>query len=322
MSRRYINQLGERESIDEVFLLSDKQLRTNRNGNLYLQLRLSDRTGSVNAMVWNANDQLYSSFEVGDYVRVQATSQFYSGALQFIAQRVDRVASETVDESDFLTLSNVEVDRLAARLAEMLRNVGNVHLRALAECFLMDEPLMSDLARAPAGIKNHHAYPGGLLEHVVSLMELCAIVAPRYPELDADLLLLGAFLHDIGKIQELTYDREMGYSDAGQLMGHLVIGVQMLDVKVRESEKLADEPFPEELQLRLKHMILSHHGQYEFGSPRLPMTVEALVLHLLDNLDAKVHTFNQIITTDVNTESSWTPYHPTLGRKLYKGAPR
>jgi 3'-5' exoribonuclease len=252
-------------------------------------------------------------------VRVQATSQFYSGALQLIAQRIERVSADLVDEGDFQTLNSIEVDRLAARLAELLRDVSNVHLRALAECFLMDEPLMDKFVRAPAGIKNHHAYPGGLLEHVVSLIELCAVVVPHYPDIDPDLLRLGAFLHDVGKIDELTYERELGYSDLGQLVGHLVIGVEILDRKIRESERLADEPFPETLQLRLKHMILSHHGQYEFGSPRLPMTLEALVLHFLDNLDAKVHAFGQIIATDVNTESNWTPYHPTLGRKLYKG---
>ena len=320
MTRRFINQLGERETVGEVFLVSDKQLRTNRNGNLYLQLRLADRTGSVNAMLWNANDQIYSSFENGDYVRVQATTQFYNGALQMIVQRIDRVDATTVDESEFATLDSAELDRLVARLAGLLRGVSDPHLRALAESFLIDYVLMDKLSRAPAGVKNHHAYQGGLLEHVVSLMELCSVVAPRYPEVDADLLLLGAFLHDIGKIDELTYERDLGYSDAGQLIGHLMMGVELLGDKIEQSQELSGEPFPRELELRLKHMILSHHGQYEFGSPRLPMTIEAIVLHFLDNLDAKVHAFSQLITTDVNTESNWTPYNSMLGRKLYKGS--
>ena len=200
MARRFINQLGEHENVDQVFLVSDKQLRTNRNGNLYLQLRLTDRTGSMTAMLWNANDQLYASFDNGTYVRVQATTQFYNGALQMIAQRLERVDPSTIDETDFQTLADTDIDQLASRLTAMLRGVKHYHLRCLAECFLMDEQFLEKFLRAPAGIKNHHAYHGGLVEHVVSLMELTAAVAPLYPELDADLLLMGAFLHDVGKI--------------------------------------------------------------------------------------------------------------------------
>ncbi len=319
MERRFINQLGEHESVDQVYLVSDKQLRTNRNGNLYLQLRLADRSGTVTAMLWNASDQVYAGFDNGDYVRVQATTQFYNGALQMIVQRVDRADPATIDEADFRTLGSVDIDRFAGRLSEMLRGVNNFHLRCLAECFLMDESFMERFARAPAGVKNHHAYHGGLLEHVVSLMELTAVVAPRYPELDAELMLLGAFLHDIGKVNELTYDRELSYSDEGQLVGHLVMGVELLDQKIRESQTLCSEPFPTQLQLLLKHMILSHHGEYEFGSPKLPMTPEAVALHYLDNLDAKLQMFSLLIQNDANTDSNWTPFLPNLGRKLFKG---
>ncbi len=163
MARRFINQFGEHESVDQVFLVSDKQLRTNRNGNLYLQLRLADRSGTVTAMLWNASDQVYAGFDNGDYVRVQGTTQFYNGALQMIVQRIDRADPATVEEPDFQTLGSVDIDRLSARLAEMLRGVDNFHLRCLAECFLMDESFMEKFTRAPAGVKNHHAYHGGLL---------------------------------------------------------------------------------------------------------------------------------------------------------------
>ena len=151
-------------------------------------------------------------------------------------------------------------------------------------------------------------------------MELTAVVAPLYPTLDADLLLMGAFLHDIGKVDELTYDRELGYSDEGQLIGHLVMAIGILEQKVRESQSLCDDPFPSRLELLLKHMILSHHGEYEFGSPKLPMTPEAIALHYLDNLDAKLQMVNLLIRGDVGTESNWTPFQPTLGRKLFKGS--
>ncbi|MBL7040769.1 MAG: HD domain-containing protein [Pirellulaceae bacterium] len=319
MSRRFINQFGDREPVDEVFLAAEKQLRTNRQGNLYMQMRLSDRSGSVTAMMWNAGEKVYRSFENGDYLRVQGTAQYYNGVLQMILNQIEMVDARDVDESDFVTLGTMDIDQLAERLREMLRAMSNYPLRNLAECFLMDEEFMDGLTSAPAGVKNHHAYRGGLLEHVLSLMELTAVVAPRYPEIDRDLLLTGAFLHDAGKIRELTYERDLGYSDEGQLIGHLVIAVGMLDQKVRETEELSGEAFPEELRLRLKHMIVSHHGEYEFGSPKLPMTLEAIALHYLDNLDAKMHSIGQLIRDDANTDSQWTPYQANLGRKLFKG---
>lgn len=319
MSRRFINQLGEREQVDEIFLAAEKQLRTNRQGNLYIQMRLSDRTGSVTAMMWNASEQLYGRFENGNYVRVQGMSQFYNGTLQMIVNRIDRAEPREIDETDFITLASEEVDHMAVRVAEMLRAIKSGPLRDLAECFLMDEEFMRSFTSAPAGVKNHHAYQGGLLEHVLSLMELVKVVAPRYPEIDPDLLLMGAFLHDSGKIHELTYERDLGYSDEGQLIGHLVIGVGMLDEKISEVEKLSDEQFPVDLGLRLRHMIVSHHGEYEYGSPKLPMTLEAIALHYLDNLDAKMHSVSQLMSEDANAESAWTPYQPNLGRKLYKG---
>jgi len=319
MSRRFINQFGDREPVDEVFLAAEKQLRTNRQGNLYMQMRLSDRSGSVTAMMWNAGEKVYRSFENGDYLRVQGTAQYYNGALQMILNQIEMIDARDVDESDFVTLGTMDIDQLAERLREMLRAMSNFPLRNLAECFLMDEEFMDGLTSAPAGVKNHHAYRGGLLEHVLSLMELTAVVAPQYPDIDRDLLLTGAFLHDAGKIRELTYERDLGYSDEGQLIGHLVIAVGMLDQKVREAEELSGEPFPDELALRLKHMIVSHHGEYEFGSPKLPMTLEAIALHYLDNLDAKMHSIGQLIRDDANTDSQWTPYQANLGRKLFKG---
>lgn len=319
MIRRFVSQLADRENIDQVFLAADKQLRANRNGNLYLQVRLSDRSGSLTGMMWNANEQAYGAFENGDYVRVQGTTQFYNGVLQLIVQRVERVEPQKVNEPDFVTLSTGEIDRLLQSLASMLRGMRNLPLRNLAEAFLIDEDFLALFSSAPAGVKHHHAYRGGLLQHVVSLMELVQRVAPQYPELDADLLLMGAFLHDAGKIRELCYERELSYTDEGQLVGHLIIGVELLVEKLKEAEKLAHEPMPQELVLHLKHMILSHHGEYEFGSPKLPMTLEAIALHYLDNLDAKMHALSQIIREDVNTESRWTPYQAPLGRKLFKG---
>ena len=319
MPRRYVNQFGHQDAVDEVFLASDKQLRPNRSGNLYLQLDLSDRTGAIGARMWNASEALYKSFNNGDYVRVEGTTQLFQGALQLIATRLAKVDPAEVDEADFTPLPAVEVDKLLLRLGEILRGMSNPHLRNLAECFLLDEPLMQKFALAPAGIKNHHAYHGGLLEHVVNLMEVVLRLSPCYPQIDRDLLLTGAFLHDIGKTDELSYQRDLGYTDEGQLIGHPVMAVSLLETKVREAEKLAAEAIPGETVLRIKHMLISHHGEYEFGSPKLPMTLEAVALYYLDNLDAKLNSFEQLIRNDPNVDSSWTHYHANISRKLFKG---
>jgi 3'-5' exoribonuclease len=250
---------------------------------------------------------------------VEGTAQIYQGAMQMIATQISRALPSEIDAEDFMPLVAIDLDRLAQRLKELLRGMQDPHLRNLAECFLLDEHFMARFTRAPAGVKNHHAYVGGLLDHVVSLMEVCTRVAPCYPGLNADLLLMGAFVHDVGKIEELSYDRAFAYTDEGQLIGHLVMAVSMLEAKVREAEKLSGETIPAETVLRLKHIIVSHHGEYEFGSPKLPMTLEAVALHHLDNLDAKLHSFQQQIRDDPNVESPWTHYNPTINRKLYKG---
>jgi len=319
MSRRYVSQLGHQETVSEVYLASGKQLRPNRNGNLYLQVELSDSTGSISARMWNATEAVYKSFDDGDYVRVEGSTQLFQGAMQMIATRVTKVDPGEVKEDDFMPLSAVEVDKLVVRLGELLRGMTNPRLRDLAECFLLDEQFMAKFTRAPAGIKHHHAYHGGLLEHVVNLMEVIIRIAPCYPQIDRDLLLMGALVHDMAKIDELTYQHDLAYSDEGQLVGHLVMAVSLLESKVREAEKLSGEPVSEETVLRLKHMIVSHHGYYEYGSPKLPMTLEAVALFCLDYLDAKVFAFDQQLRDDPNVDSPWTHYHPALGRKRFKG---
>jgi 3'-5' exoribonuclease len=318
--RRYVCQLGHNEQISQVFLASEKQLRPNRNGNLYLQLQLSDRSGAIAARLWNASENDYRAFENGDYVKVDGNTQLFQGNMQLIASTIRRARPDEIDEADFRVLRTDEIDRIASRLSEILRTIKTPELRNLTECFLMDTDFMAKFTAAPAGMKNHHAYKGGLIEHVVGLMELVLAIAPRYPRLDQDKLLVGAFLHDAAKVDELSYDREIAYTDEGQLLGHMVLAMTMIDDKVREAERLAGEPFPKQLVTEIKHMVISHHGEYEFGSPKLPMTLEAVALHHLDNLDAKLASFTQLMVDCPNVESSWTQYHTNLGRKLYKGS--
>ncbi len=317
-TRRFVSQLSHNESVSQVFLASDKQLRPNRNGNLYLQVDLTDRSGSVNARMWNATDNDYHTFDNGDYVHVEGATQLFQGNMQLIANRIRKARPDEVDESDFVTLQSAEVDQMRSRFTEILNDMKLAPLARLAKTFLADEEFMAKFCRAPAGMKHHHAYQGGLLEHVLSLLELVLLVAPRYPQLDRDKLLMGAFLHDAAKIDELTYERDIAYSDAGQLLGHMVLGVTMLDDKVRQTVSKDGQPFPERLLLELKHLIISHHGEYEYGSSKLPMTLEAITLHLLDNLDAKLANFSQLMNDCPNTESNWTQYFTQIGRKLFK----
>lgn len=318
ITRRYINTLGDREKVDEVFLLGDKQLRQNRNGNLYLQARLSDRTGTLSAMMWNATERTAAELKNGDYVRVEGATQVFNGSLQVIMTRMERVEETDIDEGEFTRVSAASQGQMREELSRLLGGMANPHLRGLAEAFLADEEWMDQFIRAPAAIKNHHAYVGGLLEHVLSLMRLASLVATHYPQLDRDLLLMGVFLHDVGKVEELAYDRDFAYTDAGQLIGHLVQGVEILNRKLDEYQRGANHPFPAELILQLKHLILSHHGKYEFGSPKLPMTLEAITLNFLDDLDAKLHYVGSVMAEDMNADSAWTPFQATLGRKLFK----
>ena len=319
MARRYVNQLGDGDSVDEVFLLADKQLRANRNASLYLLATLRDRTGMVNGLMWNMTEGSASSFNAGDFVKVKGKVQLYQGALQIILTHIQAIPTNGIDPSDFHATTSKNVDVMLSRLREILLSISEPNLKRLMERFLADPDLMHDFALAPAGIKAHHAYHGGLLEHVLNILETAHRIEDLYPKVDFNLLRAGIFLHDLGKIREMSYTTAFAYTDEGQLLGHLAIALEMLDAKIAEVVKLTGEPFPIELALRLKHMILSHHGTYEFGSPKLPMTPEAIALHHLDNLDAKVHEFARSIQDDPNAGSNWTPYSPRLDRKLYKG---
>jgi 3'-5' exoribonuclease len=319
MPRRFVQELADGEAIDEVYLVTEKQLRANRNGNLYIQVELRDRTGAISARLWNAGEGLFRTFDEGDFLRIKGKVQLFQGNLQMILSNLERIGTDKVELPDFLPQTEQDVSKMLERLRGHLLRLGNHHLRALAECFLMDDNFVRDFSTVPAGIRNHHAYLGGLLEHVVTLLDAVDRLAPLYPELDRDLLMAGVFLHDVGKVRELSYGRVFSYTDEGQLIGHLIIGVEMLNEKAARVPDLTGEPFPTELLLRLKHMILSHHGTYEFGSPKLPMTPEAIALHHLDNFDAKVHSFTRDIREDRNQSAAWTPYNQALQRRLYKG---
>ncbi|MFT4557054.1 MAG: 3'-5' exoribonuclease [Porticoccaceae bacterium] len=319
MARQYIEELKDGDTIEEVYLLADKQLRANRNANLYLLTQLRDRTGTVSGLMWNVTEETCADFDAGDFVHVRGKVQVFQGGLQAILTRIDRIDSAGLDSEDFEFQPPQDVNTLFERLREILLAIENVPIKSLMEAFLADEAIVQKLLRTGAGVKAHHAYPGGLVEHICNMLEVSDRIRDLYPAIDFDLVQAGIFLHDLGKVREMDFENAFVYTDEGQLLGHMSIAVEMVTEKIPDAERMMNGTFPRELELRIKHMILSHHGSYAHGSPRLPMTPEAAVLHQIDNLDAKAYEFVHTIEDDPNGESHWTPYLPRIERKLFKG---
>ena len=319
MPRQFVEHLRNGQTVDEIFLLTEKQLRANRNGDLFLLVHLRDRTGEVHGLMWNVSEDSVAGFDTGDFVRVEGKVQLYQGALQTILTRVNAVSAAAIEVSDFEEDRSEASERQLVRVNELLRNLGNEDLRELMIGFLDDESLIKAFARAVAGVKIHHAFRGGLLEHVSTLMEAADQISKLYPFLDRDLLLAGVFLHDLGKVREISIEGSFSYTDEGQLLGHIVLILEELETKVSDFADRTGREFNPDLLLKLKHLIVSHHGSLETGSPRVPMTPEAIALHHLDNLDARLNETMDVINSDPNRQSVWTSYVPRLGRKFYKG---
>jgi 3'-5' exoribonuclease len=318
MPRLFINQIRENDKFDEVFRISEKQLRPNKNGNLYLQFNLSDKTGTLNSRFWNVTTEQSEQFTEGDFVRAEGVSQKFQGIIQLIVRRMSKVPEAEVDLFDFVRTGQVNIQVRLQSLREILRALTNEKLHSLAECFLIDELFMEKFCRAPAGVKLHHAYLGGLLDHTVQMMELAVQIAALYPQLNKDMLIMGAFLHDIGKVSELAYNNDLRYTDEGQLLGHALLGVEILCTKIAETEKLSGETFDAEIAMLLKHILISHHGTYENQSAKLPMTLESQTLHFIDSIDSKIAEYQKYINEDSNQGMKWTNYIAGIERKLYK----
>ncbi|MDA7992996.1 MAG: HD domain-containing protein [Pirellulales bacterium] len=317
--RKCVTELAPQVTIDQVFLATRKQLRPNRHGQLYLQVELADRSGTITGRMWNASDEHFEAFSEGDYVRVVGTTQLYSGALQVILTEVEHVDPTRVDETAFRVLTQDAVEKLRRELDEFSATLQDPLPKLVFEEVLSDVELMEAFERCPAGIKHHHAYAGGLLEHVVMLLRLADQVASLYPDLDRDLLLVGVLVHDIGKTVELENEKGFSYTDSGQLLGHVLLGLEIVDDKIRKIEEKTGQPFDQEVSNRIKHMVASHHGEYAFGAPKLPMTLEAIALHSIDALDAKLIGTLQLFQSEAAIDDGWTQYHPNHGRKFFRG---
>lgn len=319
MSRRFVEVFADGDNVDEVFLIADKHLRVNRNGAPYLLLDLLDRTGTISGRMWNVSDDQHTSFEAGDYLLIHGKVQLFQGSLQLIVNNFEKVDPAQVDPADFLPTTKHNIGTLLEKLKGFLRKITNHHLRALVDSYLIDDQFMKGFTRAPAGIKVHHAYLGGLLEHVVMMLDISEKILPLYPNVNKDLVQVGIFLHDSGKIRELTYQHMFSYSDEGQLVGHLAIGLEFLSEKIKLAAKQTGEAFPDELYMHLRHLIVSHHGESQFGSPKIPMTLEAIALHIIDMFDSRLCIAMKEIDDDRKGSSHWTPFNVALQRRLYKG---
>ncbi|HLG29356.1 MAG TPA: HD domain-containing protein, partial [Candidatus Brocadiales bacterium] len=276
--------------------------------------QFADRTGAILGRMWNATEALFQSFNDNDFATIRCRVETYQNKLQLKFENISKVDEGLVSLEDFLPRTQKDVGKMFQELKDMVASINTPHLQNLLNLFLEDTDLCKALCSAPAAMDYHHAFIGGLLEHTLSLANAGMKMVDSYPVLNRDLLLTGIILHDIGKTKELSYKRSFQYTDDGQLVGHLVIGAMMVEEKAKE---ISD--FPGDLLAVLQHMILSHHGEYQFGSPRLPQTAEAVALHYLDNLDAKMYAFEKAVKDSKDPSSNWTEFVKMFDRRLFKG---
>jgi 3'-5' exoribonuclease len=313
MKSPYVGTLPPNEAVTGSFLVLSKDIRQKKTGEPYLSLHLADRTGDVEAKMWDNVAEVMNTFERDDFVKVKGLVQVYQNRQQFTIHRLRRLEDHEVEFDDYFPCSERDPEEMVRELHGIVDGIANPHLRALLQAIFADETIASRYKVAPAAKTIHHACRGGLLEHVLSLCKLCQLVGPLYKSIDLDLLLTGALLHDVGKIDELSYGRSFGYSTDGQLLGHIVIGLRMV------GDKIAQLPeFPPKLRTLLEHMIISHHGELEFGSPKVPLFEEALLLHHLDNIDSKMETMKNALKREAQIEGEFTGWVAPLERTILR----
>jgi 3'-5' exoribonuclease len=301
----------ENKVITSSFVVASKQVKAKKNGEPYLALILADRSGQIEAKMWDNVDEFILGFEQDDFLKIKGLINKYKNRFQLTIHKLRRMAESEIDFTDYLPKTSKDIGELWRTLTEFVATFQNPHLKSLVELFMADPEIAERYRNAPAAKTLHHAFIGGLLDHVVSLFRSCDLMCRNYPQVNRDLLLTGAFLHDIGKIQELSYNRAFSYTTRGQLLGHMIIELEMLQAKL---EQLPG--FPGELKTLLEHLIISHHGHYEFGSPKLPMFPEALLLHYLDDLDSKMEAMRAHFEREAQLDGPWTSYNASLGRPL------
>jgi 3'-5' exoribonuclease len=313
MKNQYVKTVSSGDEIDDLFMLSEKVVSHKKDGGSYLNIALSDRTGTIRGVVWDNVDAISGAVCSGDFVHVSGVISEYKGQMQVIVRDMTRRLPESVEPGDYIPATSRNVDAMFDRLVKLCDAIRKPHLKNLLNAFWSDADFVRKFKKAPAAKKMHHAYLGGLLEHTLSMAILVDKISGHYNGIDSDMLLAGAVLHDIGKIREFDYQYKIDYSTEGRLITHLVIGCFMLEDKLSRIEN-----FPETDAMLLKHMILSHHGSREFGSPEPPKTIEAVMLNYIDEIDAKVNGIREFMASEAPNDV-WTPYHRLLERHFYRG---
>ncbi len=319
---QFVKDLKEKESVASPFLVKFSATATGKNGKPYMNLILMDKSGEIETRVWEDVASHMGQVVRDAFVWVEGRCQSYQGRRQVVAERLQILREDEIEIKDYLPESHLDAEHLYQRLLDLIQTMKDPFYRALAESVFRDDPEIADrVKRAPAAKSIHHAYKTGLLEHVVSITGILDGLSRHYGEiLDRDLLFLGGFFHDIGKIWELSYDRVTDYTDEGKLIGHLVMGVELVDRKIRELESQEGRipgAFPMDKKLLVKHLILAHHGKLEYGSPKEPQCVEALVVHMIDDLDSKVNAITKFIEQD-QSPGRWTALNRNFERYFYK----
>ena len=294
-------------------MVQAKDVRQKKTGESYLSLTLSDRTGELDAKMWDNAQEVIDTFDKDSFIRVKGALQVFQNRPQLTIHKLQPVTDNEVDIADFLPASKRDRDEMFAELRQSIASMNDPHLKALLERIFSNEEIAQAFRTAPAAKSVHHNFIGGLLEHVLSLSQLAKFTAAHYADIDFDLLLAGVILHDIGKLTEMHYARSLGYTTAGQLLGHISIGARMVEDAIREVPG-----FPPATRDLLLHMILSHHGLLEFGSPKVPVFLEAMLLHQLDTMDAKMECMRASIEKDRQIEGVWTGYIQPLERSVLK----
>ena len=312
MKQSFVSDLTSEQAVTTFFLVCEKEVRNTKEGKAYLRLELGDRSGTIEARMWDQIEVLAKDVEREDIVKVQGRVEIYRGKPQFSVLQMRKAKPEEVDLADFLPATKEDVEKLFKQLLAEAESIRNPWLKKLNTSILNDPAVAPRYKRAPAAKIMHHAFLGGLLEHVVGLCGLARQIVQHYPELDLDLLLTACILHDVGKLDELCYERAIGYTAEGQLLGHIVMEIETVANAINKIEA-----FPHALKTVVQHMLISHHGQYEFGSPKLPMIREALVFHYMDDLDSKLAAVRAALAAE-SGDDLWSVYSGALQRKFLK----
>ncbi|MHC4215249.1 MAG: 3'-5' exoribonuclease YhaM family protein [Planctomycetota bacterium] len=316
MAHKFISEIEAGEQINDVFVVKDPILRSTSRGDLYIAMYLLDRTGQLNGRMWQATEAVYRALPKPGFVRIQGRSELYQNNLQVVVNNVSVVEADDVDLDDFLAKTKNDVKQMFEEVKKAALSIKNPRLKSLVCEFIGDVELMKKFCKVPAAVMMHHNYLGGLLEHTHNMLRVAGAILPLYPNVQSDLVIAGIILHDMGKTEELTYDMAFSYTDSGQLVGHISMALVMLHKK---AEVLAEQgkAIDSEILDALGHILLSHHGQYAFGSPKLPATPEAFMVCYIDDLDAKMNQVASLIENE-QSDSNWTSWQKSLETRLYR----